>query len=59
MSHDLYKITVSFVVCDGMRDKVLEEIRDLTQHIEKNALDHASNKKIKVTHEPATEEDLH
>ena len=59
MNHDLYTIKVSFIVCDGIKDKVLEEIRDLTQYIEKNSLSHAACKKIKVLHETATEEDMH
>jgi hypothetical protein len=55
MKHNLYTITISFVVCDGQRDKVLDEVRALLAHIEKNSLDHASDKKVKVTNEPVAE----
>lgn len=52
MKHEKYTITTTFVVCDGVKDKVLDEIKDLTQHIRQNSLSHASDLKIVVTHDP-------
>jgi hypothetical protein len=52
--HELFIITVSFIVCDGVKDKVLDEIKEVRHFVEKT-LDHASNVKTVVTHEPIGE----
>ncbi len=49
--HQLYTIEVSFVVCDGLQDKALEEVKELINHINLNSLSHASDVKVKVKHE--------
>ncbi len=50
--HERYTIDVGFTVCDGLKDRALEEIRILLNHITTNSLSHASDLKIKVSHEP-------
>jgi hypothetical protein len=55
MSHDKYAITTTFVVCDGTKDKALDEIRELLEHINKKSLDHVSDLKVVVTHEAVGE----
>lgn len=59
MNHEIYSVNVSFIVCPGMKDKVLEEIRALMDYVQKNSLSHASNLKIKVNSMPATEVEMH
>lgn len=49
--HERFTITISFNVCDGLKDKVLEEVKEVRHFVEK-ALDHASDIKTVVTHEP-------
>lgn len=49
-NHDRYRVEVHFTICDGMRDKALEELKNLLNHIQKNALDHASDLKTYVHH---------
>ena len=51
-NHTRYRIEVHFTVCEGLRDKVLDEITALRRHIEKNSLDHASDIKTYVHQEP-------
>ena len=51
MSHDKYTITTTFVVCEGMKDKALEEVRELFDYIKLKSLDHASDLKVVVSHE--------
>lgn len=53
--HEKYTIVTTFVVCDGMKDKALEEMKDLLQHIKVKSLNHASDLKVTVSH--ATMED--
>ena len=48
--HERYTITISFNVCEGLKDKVLEEVKEVRHFVDK-ALDHASDIKIVVTHE--------
>ena len=48
--HHLFTVTTSFVVCESLKDKVLEEIRQIIAYNQKT-LDHASNVKTTVTHE--------
>jgi len=50
--HQLYTIQITFVVCEGLQDKALEEVKLLTNHVTANSLSHTSDLKIKVTHEP-------
>jgi uncharacterized membrane protein len=50
-NHQLYTIEVSFVVCDGLQDKALEEVKELMNHVTKSSLSHTSDLKIKVRHE--------
>jgi hypothetical protein len=59
MLHEKYSVTVSFILCDGLRDKVLEEVRQMQEHINKHCLSHASFVKVKVHHEEAKPEDMH
>jgi hypothetical protein len=47
--HELFTITATFTVCEGLKDKVLDEVTNLRKVIEKS-LDHASNVKTSVTH---------
>lgn len=49
--HEQFLIKISFNVCDGMKDKVLDEMKDLLKNAQV-ALDHASNVKIKVERIP-------
>jgi len=51
-NHERFTVSVSFTVCEGLKDKALEEVKDLLNHIHTKALDHASDVKVKVTHEP-------
>jgi hypothetical protein len=51
MEHDKYTITTTFIVCEGTKDKALEEIRELLEHIKTKSLDHVGDIKVKVTHE--------
>jgi hypothetical protein len=51
MAHDRYTIIISFDACEGLKDKVLDEIKEVRHFVEK-ALDHASDIKTVVTHEP-------
>ena len=50
--HERYTIDVGFTVCEGMRDKALEEVKNLINHINANSLSHVSDLKVKVSHEP-------
>lgn len=50
IKHERFTIEVNFTVCEGLRDKVLEEIKTLLDHVHKNSLDHASNLKTSVHH---------
>lgn len=50
--HERFTITVSFTVCDGLKDKALDEVKELLHHIRLNSLDHTSDLKAVVTHEP-------
>lgn len=50
--HERFTITVSFTVCEGLKDKALDEVKELLHHIRLNSLDHASDLKAVVTHEP-------
>lgn len=50
--HERFTIDMSFTICDGLKDKALEEVKELLHHIEEKSLSHASAIKIKVTHEP-------
>jgi hypothetical protein len=59
MNHEKYTISISFIVCDGMKDKVLEEIRNVDEYVKKHCLSHAAMLKIKVHHEDALPEDMH
>jgi len=52
VKHQLYTITITFVVCDGLQDKALEEVKELMNHVTNNSLSHASDLKVKVNHEP-------
>jgi hypothetical protein len=52
--HEKYTITISFNVCEGLKDKALDEIKEVRHFVEK-ALDHASDVKTVVTHEPIGE----
>jgi hypothetical protein len=47
--HERFTITISFDVCGGLKDKVLDEITEIRKFVEK-ALGHASDTKIVVTH---------
>ena len=50
--HDRYKIEVNFTICDGLRDKGLEEVKELLNYINNpKTLDHASDLKVYVHHE--------
>lgn len=49
--HERYTIDVNFTVCEGLKDKALEEIRELLNHINKS-LDHTSDVKVVVKHVP-------
>lgn len=49
--HQLYTIEATFVVCEGLQDKALEEVKELLNHITLNSLGHASDVKVKVKHE--------
>jgi hypothetical protein len=55
MVHEKYTITITFVVCDGTKDKALEEIKDLLHHTRLNSLGHVSGLKVIVSHEPTEE----
>ncbi|MGH7974777.1 MAG: hypothetical protein ACREBR_04580 [bacterium] len=48
--HERFTVSISFTVCDGLKDKVLEEIREVINQTTKT-LDHASDVKVKVHHE--------
>ena len=50
--HERFTITVNFTVCDGLKDKALDEVKELLHYIRLNSLDHTSDLKIVVTHEP-------
>ncbi len=50
--HERFTIEVRFTVCEGLKEKALEEVRDLLNHISNNSLSHASDLKTKVSHEP-------
>ena len=50
--HELFTINVTFVVCDGLKDKALEEVKELLHHISDKSLGHASDVKARVSHEP-------
>ncbi len=52
--HERFTITISFDVCEGLKDKALDEIKEVRHFVEK-ALDHASDVKTVVTHEPVGE----
>lgn len=49
--HERFTINVSFTVCDGLKDKALEEVKELLHYINNKSLDHASDLKIVVKHE--------
>lgn len=60
MNHDKFTITITFVCCEGMRTKVLEELKQLRLTVLGNDLqnraghfDHASDVKFYVKHEAA------
>jgi hypothetical protein len=53
-NHERFTITITFDVCEGLKDKVLDEIKEVRHFVEKS-LDHASDIKTVVTHEPAGE----
>jgi len=50
--HERFTIDLSFTVCDGLKDKALEEIKVLTNYITANSLSHSSDMKIRITHTP-------
>lgn len=54
-THERYTVEIQFTVCEGLRDKVLDEIKALRNFVEKNSLDHASDIKTYVRHEPIVE----
>jgi hypothetical protein len=47
--HERFTITISFTVCEGLRDKVLDEIKELRHYIDEKSLDHASDVKYVVS----------
>ena len=52
--HERYTITITFNICEGLKDKALDEIKEVRHFVEK-AMDHASDVKTVVTHEPIGE----
>lgn len=50
-NHEKFTITTTFIVCNGLRDKCLDEIKELIGHTN-NSLPHAFDLKIKVEHQP-------
>lgn len=50
MKHELYTLTVTFEVCDGQKDTVLDEIRRLLLFVQQESLGHASGVKTTVEH---------
>lgn len=49
--HTQYTIEVTFVVCEGLQDKALEEVKELINHVNLKSLGHASDVKVRVKHE--------
>jgi len=47
--HERFTITISFDACDGLKDKVLDEIKEIRHFVDKT-LDHASDIKTVVSH---------
>lgn len=59
MTHEKYTITIEFICCEGLQEKVLDEVKDLSEHVLKQSLGHASNVKVNVTHSPLLEGERH
>ncbi len=54
MKHDLFELTVKLDVCDGMKGKVLDEIRAWKEYSLKQ-FDHAVEVKVYVNHKEIVE----
>lgn len=61
MKHELFTVKIQFVVGEGMRPKVLEELGQLKYYVlgnslkgQRSAIDHASHLRWDITHEEYT-----
>lgn len=59
LGHQKYTIKIDFIVCEGLQEKVLDEVRDLTEYVNKNSLGHASNVKVSVDHSVLADGERH
>lgn len=59
MDHEKYTIKVEFICCEGLQEKVLDEVKELSEYIQKHSLGHASNIKVVVDHAPLLEGERH